>query len=104
MYECVYACLFVYACVCVRVRICACVCLCDLPFAYWKLYLCTLPFVFVTLQVVWAESSEVGCGVAYCPKVYSYAEGSEEAYLSAENAVFVVCDYRPGYVVVIGTI
>ena len=46
--------------------------------------------LFVTLQLVWARTYAVGCGAIRCEEL----RGAEDAN---ENALFLVCDYGPGY-------
>ena len=41
------------------------------------------------LQLVWARTHAVGCGMTRCAEL----EGSEDAN---ENALFLVCNYGPG--------
>ena len=41
-------------------------------------------------QVVWANTKEVGCGIAQCPTA---AEGDDPEKF--KNAVIFVCDYTP---------
>ena len=43
------------------------------------------------LQLVWARTYAVGCGISRCAEL----EGAEDAN---ENALFLVCNYGPGYV------
>lgn len=45
----------------------------------------------LNLQLVWARTYAVGCGVSRCAEL----EGAENAN---ENALFLVCNYGPGYV------
>ena len=48
-------------------------------------------YVCVCIQMVWARTYAVGCGAFRCAEL----EGAEDAY---ENALFLVCNYGPGFV------
>ena len=52
-----------------------------------------MPIYISKLQMVWARTYAVGCGAYRCAEL----EGAEDAN---ENALFLVCYYGPGYIVV----
>ena len=51
----------------------------------------TTKYYTVCMQMVWARTYAVGCGAFRCAEL----EGAEDAY---ENALFLVCNYGPGFV------
>lgn len=47
-------------------------------------------FFLVNLQGIWAGSTDIGCGIAFCPTLENnYGE-------DMTNANFIVCNYGPG--------
>ena len=81
----VCGCVDVCACVWMCVHVCACV---HVHVIVGICYSCVL------LQMVWASTFKLGCGVRFCPSI------KNNPFQTSTSGTIAVCHYGPGYVCV----